>query len=152
MANGSVVQTAGSVKILLKCGAYRGVVEARVFPGLDKPMILGIPWLRKENPHIDWTRSTVVVQQKNQWISLPIVQKTNPSAYSVNEISANEAQMMFHRGEMQQVFLGFVRCVNEESVVMEVQGESIQNSSPKWREDLPDSIRVVLQEYDDIFP
>ena len=100
MANGSVVQTVGSIKILLKCGAYRGVVEARVFPGLDKPMILGIPWLRKENPHIDWTRSTVVVQQKNQWISLPIVQKTNPSAYSVNEISANEAQTMFHRGEM----------------------------------------------------
>ena len=26
MANGSVVQTAGSVKILLKCGAYHGVV------------------------------------------------------------------------------------------------------------------------------
>ena len=50
MANGSVVQTAGSVKILLKCGAYRGVGEARVFPGLDKPMILGIPLLRKENP------------------------------------------------------------------------------------------------------
>ena len=37
-------------------------------------------------------------------------------------------------------------------MVMEVQRESIQNSSPKWREDLPDSIRAVLQEYDDIFP
>ena len=61
MANGSVVQTAGSVKILLKCAAYHGIVEARVFLGLDKPMILGIPWLRKENPHIDWTRSAVVV-------------------------------------------------------------------------------------------
>ena len=89
MANGSVVQTMGSVKILLKCGAYHGVVEARVFPGLDKPMILGIPWLGKENPHIDWTRSTVVVQQKHQCISLPLVEKTNPLAYSVNEISAN---------------------------------------------------------------
>ena len=120
------------------------MVETRVSPGLHKPMILGIPWLRKENPQIDWTRSTVVVQQKNQWISLPLVQKTNPSAYSVNEISANEAQTMFHRGEMQEAFLGFVRCVNEESVVMEIQGKSIQNSSPKWWEDLPDSVRVVL--------
>ena len=113
MANGSMVQTAGSVKILLKCGAYCGVIEAMVFLGLDKPMILGIPWLRKENPHIDWTRSAMVVQQKNQWISLHLVQKTNPSAYLVNEISANEAQMMFHRVEMQEAFLGFVRCVNE---------------------------------------
>ena len=152
MANGSMVQIAGSVKFLLKCGAYRGVVKAWVFPRLDNTMILGIPWLRKENPQVDWTRSTVVVQQKNQWISLPLVQKTNPSAYSVNEISANEAQTMFHQGEMQEAFLGFVRCVNEESVVMEVQRESIQNSSPKWREDLPDSIRAVLEEYDDIFP
>ena len=79
------------------------------------------------------------------------MQKTNPSTYSVNEISANEAQTLFHRGEMQEAFLGFVRCVNEESVVMEVQGKSIQNSSPKWREDLSDSIHAVLQEYDDIF-
>ena len=152
MTNGSVVQTAGSVKILLKCGAYHGVVEARVFPGLDKPMILGIRVAQKRKPHIDWTRSTVVVQQKNQWISLPLVQKTNPSAYSVNEISANEAQTMSpSTREMQEAFLGLVRCVNEESVIMEVQGESIQNSSPKWLEDLLDSIRAV-QEYDDIFP
>ena len=119
-----MVQIAGSVKILLKYGAYRGVVEARVFLGLDKPVILGIPWLRKENPHIDWTRSMVVVQQKNQWISLPLVQKNNLSAYSIYEISANEAQTMFHRGEIQEACLEFVRRVNEESVVMEVQGGS----------------------------
>ena len=111
----------GSIKILVKCGAYRGVVKAWVFPRLDNTMILGIPWLRKESPHIDWTRSIVVVQQKNQWIPLPLVQKTNPSAYSINEIIANEAQTMFHRGEMQEAFLGFFLCVNE---------ESIQNSSP----------------------
>ena len=49
MANGSMVKIEGLVKFLLKCGACRGVVEARVFLGLDKPMILGIPWLRKEN-------------------------------------------------------------------------------------------------------
>ena len=58
---------------------------------------------------------------------------------------------MFHRGEMQKAFLGFVRCVNEETVVMEVQGESIQISSPNWQEDLADSIRAAQQEYDDIF-
>ena len=50
MANGSVVQTAGSIKILLKCGAYRGVIKTQVLLGLDKPMILGIPCLRKETP------------------------------------------------------------------------------------------------------
>ena len=53
---------------------------------------------------------------------------------------------------MQEAFLGFIRCVNEESVVMGVQGESMQNSSPKWGEDLPESIHAIPQEYNDIFP
>lgn len=43
MADGSIVKTEGRVRILLKCGAYHGMVEATVFPGLDKPIILGIP-------------------------------------------------------------------------------------------------------------
>ena len=37
-------------------------------------------------------------------------------------------------------------------MVRKLQEESIQNSSPKRWEDLLDSIRAVLQKYDDIFP
>ena len=33
---------------------------------------------------------------------------------------------------------------------MEASGES--TSKPKWNEVLPDSIRTVLEEYDDVFP
>ena len=39
---------------------------------MNKPMILGIPWLSKENPHIDWTQATVVVNKDHQWIALPL--------------------------------------------------------------------------------
>ena len=53
MVNGSLVKTEGSVKILLKYEAYHEVVEAQVSPRLDKPMILGITWLRIETPRID---------------------------------------------------------------------------------------------------
>ena len=59
---------------------------------------------------------------------------------------------MFHRKTMHEAFLGFGRRVTEETVVMDVTGESSKNSSPKWRENLPESIRAVLQEYDDVFP
>ena len=55
MADGTVVQTEGRVQFVLKCGGYRGQISARVFPNMNKQMILGIPWLSKENPHIDWT-------------------------------------------------------------------------------------------------
>ena len=63
MADGSSVKTLGRVQLNVKCGGYQGIVKARVFPQMTKPMILGMPWLVEENPHINWTRSTVVVQQ-----------------------------------------------------------------------------------------
>ena len=50
MADGTVVKTEGRVQFVLKCGGYRGQISARVFPNMNKPMILGIPWLSKENP------------------------------------------------------------------------------------------------------
>ena len=61
MADGLKVKTIGRVWLSVRCGGYHGIVEARVFPKMSKPMILGMPWLVKENPHINWTRSTVVV-------------------------------------------------------------------------------------------
>ena len=70
MADGTVVKTEGRVQFVLKCGGYRGQISAWVFPNMNKPMILGIPWLSKENPHIDWTQATVVVNKDHQWISL----------------------------------------------------------------------------------
>ena len=72
MANGSSVKTLGRVRLNVKCGGDQGIVEARVFPQMTKPMILGMPWLVKEYTHINWTRSIVVVQQGQDWISLPL--------------------------------------------------------------------------------
>ena len=54
MADGSGVKTEGQVHITLKCGGYKDVIATRVFPEMNKPLILGIPWLSKANPHVDW--------------------------------------------------------------------------------------------------
>ena len=43
MADGTMVKTEGRVQLKLKCGGYRGNVSARVFPNMNKQMILGIP-------------------------------------------------------------------------------------------------------------
>ena len=53
MADDTVVKTEGRVQFVLKCGGYKGQISAWVFLNMNKPMILGIPWLSKENPHID---------------------------------------------------------------------------------------------------
>ena len=63
LADGSKGRTEGRVQLKFKCGGYWGVVQAKVFPGLHKPIILGTPWLRKENPHINWTQEVVVTRK-----------------------------------------------------------------------------------------
>ena len=55
MADGTQVETTGRVQVTIRSGGYKEIVQAKVFPGLRKPMILGIPWLRKANPQINWT-------------------------------------------------------------------------------------------------
>ena len=89
MADGSQVKTMGRVQVNIKSGGYKGIVQAKVFPGLRKPMILGIPWLQKVNPHINWTQETVVVQKGRGWISLPLVRRKEQEKI-VNMVSAKQ--------------------------------------------------------------
>ena len=76
MADGSMVKTEGQVHITLKCGGYKDVIAAQVFPKMNKPLILGIPCLSKVNPHVDWAQLVVVVKQNYQWISLALTKST----------------------------------------------------------------------------
>ena len=116
-------------------------------------MILGIPWLSKENPHIDWTRAIVVVNKDHRWISLPLAKplQSNP-VHPANEISASQANQMLKRKEVERAFLGIIRLVKEESKGMDAPEESTTMQKPKWDQALPSSIRAVLEEFDDVFP
>ena len=109
MADGTMVKTEGRVQFVLKCGGYRGQISARVFPNMNKSMILGIPWLSKENSHIDWTQATMVVNKDHQWISLPLAKplQSNP-VHLANEISASQANQMLKRKEVERAFLGII--------------------------------------------
>ena len=109
MADGTVVKIEGRVQFMLKCCRYRGQISARLFPNMNKPMILGIPWLSKENPHIDWTQTTMVVNKDHQWISLPLAKprQSNPIRLA-NKISARQANQMLKRKEVEQAFLGII--------------------------------------------
>ena len=102
MADGTVGKTEGRVQFIFKCGGYKGQISAWVFPNMNKTMILGIPWLSKENPHIDWTQATVVVNKHHWWISLPLAQplQSNP-VHLANEISASQANQMLKGKEVE---------------------------------------------------
>ena len=153
MVDGTVVETEGRVQFVLKCGGYRGQISARVFPNMNKPMILGIPWFSKENPHIDWTEATVVVNKDHRWISLPLAKpsQSNP-VHLANKISASQANQMLKSKEVERAFLGIIRLVEEESQGMDVPEESMTMQKPKWDQALLSSIRAVLEEFDVVFP
>ena len=155
MADGSVVKTEGQVHITLKCGGYKDVIAARVFPEMNKPLILGIPWLSKANPHVDWAQPAVVVKQNHQWISLPLAKSTRRQTtdHLSNAISAKQvSRMLRHQEQMKGAFLGFIRHLGDKERALEMEREEASTNKPKCDPALPDCIRTVLEEYDDVFP
>ena len=85
-SDGIVTRTEGLVQFMLKCGGYKGAVSAQIFPNMNQQMILGIPWLLKENSDINWAQVAVVMKKG---ISLPLAmsQQQNP-VHLASEISA----------------------------------------------------------------
>ena len=153
MADGTKTQTEGKVQLKFKCGGYRGTVQAKVFPGLQKPMILGIPWLQKENPHIDWTRGVVTVEQGQKWIELPLAQqKKVPSEELVTMISAKQMSRLLRKKPATRAFVGMIRKVTETVEEREGKTQSDLYSSQLQREDIPEQIKGILKEYSDVFP
>ena len=120
---------------------------------MNKQMILGITWLSKENPHIDWTQAAVVMKKGQNWISLPLTkaQQTYP-VYLATEISATRLDKMLKRKEVERAFLGIIRLVKEDRDGMETPKESMTTQKTKWDQALPSNIGAVLEEFDDVFP
>lgn len=45
---------------LLLSGNHRETIQFHVMPSSRAPIVLGLPWLQKHNPHIDWSAGKVV--------------------------------------------------------------------------------------------
>ena len=153
MEDATIIKIEGQVQFVLKCGGYRGEISGRVFPNMNKSIILGIPYLSRETPRIDWTQTGVVMNKDHQWISLPLAKprQSNP-VDRANEISANQVDHMFKRNEVEQAFLGIIWLVKEESEGINVPKESTTTQKQKWDQAFPLSMRPVLEEFDDVFP
>ena len=99
---------------------------------MNKQMILGIPWLSKENLHIDWTQAAVLMKKSQNWISLPLAksQQWDP-CHLATEISATQLDEMLKRKEVKRAFLGIIRLVKEDSEGMEAPEESTTTQKGK---------------------
>ena len=120
---------------------------------MNKSVILGILWLSKEDPHIDWTRATMVVNKDHQWISLPFAKPWQQNLiHLADDISANQIDQMLKRKIEGRAFLGIIRVVKEESEGMAAPKESTTMVKGKWDQALPSQIYAVVYEYNDAFP
>ena len=100
LANGAKVQTEGHVQFQLQCGEYKRMIHVRVFPLLHKEFIFGLPWLRHENPDIDWMLGRVTAYCAGRATLLLVVARTTlePDLSSLNLLSANQVQQLSKRG------------------------------------------------------
>ena len=63
LVDGREVHAQGYFQFVLHCGNYKTRIIAWVFPNLHEELILGISWLVKENPTIDWAIGRVTVER-----------------------------------------------------------------------------------------
>lgn len=94
LADGKVIKiTKACERIHIRFGQVTSTEAAFVFPELGYDLILGVPWLEKEDPRISFKDRTVSVQRKGQQIYLPIRTdySTEQTVHSIlNEIPITE--------------------------------------------------------------
>ena len=71
LAGGEEVHAQGYVQFVLHCGNCKTRILAWVLSNLHEELILGIPWLVKENPTIDWAIGRVTVERDGTMYTLP---------------------------------------------------------------------------------
>ena len=130
----------------------QGRVLARVFPDLHKEIILGIPWLEKANPVIDWTQRRVRVFHRGCDVTLPLIHKreAEAAAAELNLCTAKQMTKQVKRGHA--VFLAVVRPAQEEETVEQSEGTGGTEEQKMHHEEMPDEIKAVLHDYKDVFP
>ena len=154
LADGSKVQAQGYVSFRLRCGQFISQVIARVFPNMHQQLILGIPWLKQENPRIDWRQGQVSIIKNGQIIYLPCHRQRNEDLEELDCLRTMCTAKAFQHELKNQspAFLGILRAVKSE----DKDGQSGEGTSTEvtklQREDLPDNVWRVCREFEAIFP
>ena len=118
----------------IKLGDLIERVELAVIPLVGYDVILGIPWLTRHNPVIDWSTSTVSVRVGNQISRLPEYKESNTPA--VELVSRLQVVRDVEKGE--QMYLALVRPLQVDSGDKQLVSNSSTTS--------------LVKEFSDVFP
>ena len=122
------------VESRVKLGDLTEKIELAVIPLAGYDVIVGIPWLKRHSPVIDWSTNTVKVRINGELCKLP--QHIETSTPVLELVSRLQAVRDFQKGE--QMYLAIVRPVED------------GNSEKKLA--LSSEASKIVKEFEDVFP
>ena len=150
LADGSKCETAKVVEeVGVQMGEYKDCLSFLSLPLTGYDAILGMPWLEKNNPKIDWVNRRIELVNQ-AIIAATLEQRKNNNSYSqllqLNSLIVGKRQVrkMLKRNEVESAFLV---CVSEEG---EGKKEMELNSVSESEGD--SCVKSLLDEYKDVFP
>ena len=121
----------------LQLGAYTTKVQF-LTTKLDKwDALLGLDWLTRDNPHIDWAKRTVVAKTRRRKIKLPLWTNQSLEGVSLTTMEVNQLHRELQRGA--DAWLVHVCQLEVDSTSAAVSEE-------------PRELQALLQEFSDVFP
>ena len=130
--------------VKFRCGQFMSIFDADIFPGLAHDILLGLPWLIKENPHIDFRSGKIQVLQGQDYVTLPTVScpKQRESTSQVSPFKDQKNMLMV-----------VIKPADDDSIPVETIPEDHEGSDVEKlkRQELPAEIIAALEEYSDVF-
>ena len=111
LADGKEHTITSYVDTSIRIGELHEKTELAGIPLAGYDVIIGIPWLKRHNPVINWDTSKVVVSSNGNQCELPLHSDIDPPVLEV--ISALQAKRDMTKGE--QMYLALVKVVEQNS-------------------------------------
>src|SRR4051794_18154557 len=113
---------------------HRDTIDLDVLPLEGNDVILGKPWLRKHNPHIDWRKNKITFSDNYDIIQKNVTLPPNTTNLDITQISAIQVNKAVKQDEVT-----FLLLIKDEKHAKEL----LTND---------DKIQDLLKEHHDIFP
>ena len=171
LADGKVVKIPlACTHIPIRFGTVKTTEAAFVFPDLGYDLILGMPWLERENPRISFKQKTVSLWRNHQWIELPTrahmpIQSTVKSILNTIPVVENSAKRILShaRHQPRSNFLVVVReglenpgpSTRTDRLNVVERGEDFNapdDVDKLLRPDMPNDLKEVIQKHRGVFP
>jgi Retroviral aspartyl protease len=117
LADGKEHTITSYVDSSIRIGELHEKTELAVIPLAGYDVILGIPWLKRHNPVINWDTRKVVVNSNGNQCELPLHSDIDPPV--IEMISALQAKRDMTKGE--QMYLALVKVVEQDNVEKKLQ-------------------------------